>query len=252
MNEPASPGVAPTTARRLRAYAVHVYTAAGVALAFAAAMEICGAAPEPRHVFLLLFGAVLIDATDGTLARRWQVKVWAERIDGRVIDDIVDYLTYTFLPLLLMWRMHWLPEPAALWVIPALIASLFGFANREAKDEKNGFFLGFPSYWNVFVFYAGLLRNEHALWINAALMVGLTLLTVVPIRFLYPNLAPGRWRAPIMAGACVWILMLASILWRYPHAPLWLVCVSLLYPLFYAVVSIAVDPRFPTFKSEAL
>ncbi len=65
-------------------------------------------------------------------------------IDGRTIDDIVDYLTYTFVPLLLMWRMGWLPQPAVLWIAPALVASLFGFANTAAKDETAGFFLAFP------------------------------------------------------------------------------------------------------------
>ena len=137
--------IQPTLFQRVRGYAVHVYTASGVGLALLAAMEICAPAPDPRRCFILLFAAVFIDATDGFFARRWHVKTWAAAIDGRTIDDIVDYLTFTFLPLLLMWRMEWLPQPGALYVIPALIASLFGFANRQAKDEAGGFFLGFPS-----------------------------------------------------------------------------------------------------------
>jgi phosphatidylcholine synthase len=51
------------------------------------------------------------------------VKQWLPKIEGRTIDDIVDFLTYTFVPLLLMWRMEWLPPPAEVWVIPALMAS---------------------------------------------------------------------------------------------------------------------------------
>jgi phosphatidylcholine synthase len=103
--------VAGTTRQRVLAYAVHVYTASGVALAFIAAAELCAPAPREQFVFALLFGAVLIDATDGFFARRWDVHRYAPRIDGRTIDDLVDYLTYTFIPLLLIWRAGWLPAP---------------------------------------------------------------------------------------------------------------------------------------------
>src|SRR5918994_5941410 len=144
------------TGLRFAAALVHVYTASGVLLALAATIEICSAAPDPRYVFLALAAAVMVDATDGPLARRADVKRWMPSIDGRTIDDIVDYLTFTFVPLLLVWRMGWLPAPASAYVVIALVASLLGFAHREAKQEADGFFRGFPSYWNVYAFYAGL------------------------------------------------------------------------------------------------
>src|SRR5829696_10562185 len=165
---------------RLGAALVHVYTASGVLLAFVATVEVCSRTPDPRLVFLLLAAAVLVDATDGPLARRAEVKRWLPAIEGRTIDDIVDYLTFTFVPLLLIWRMGWLPEPAALWVVPALVASLLGFANAGAKDESSGFFLGFPSYWNVVAFYAGLVYRYYGPWVNAVALLLLALLTVVP------------------------------------------------------------------------
>jgi phosphatidylcholine synthase len=139
-----------TLGQKLRAYSVHVYTASGVVFAFLAAAEVCAPQPDPRRVFVWLIVAVLIDATDGPLARYWHVKIRAARINGRTIDDIVDYLTFTFIPLLLVWRLQWLPQPAELWVAAALVASLFGFANTGIKQESEGFFLGFPSYWNVY------------------------------------------------------------------------------------------------------
>ena len=228
--------------QRVRAYSVHVYTASGVALAFLAALEMTRPQPDARYVLLLLFGAVFIDATDGPFARRWKVKRWAANIDGRTIDDLVDYLTFTFIPLLLMARMQWLPEPVSLWIVPALIASLFGFANREAKDEDDGFFRGFPSYWNVVAFYAGFAQGPTGVWFNAALVVGLAALTVAPVRFIYPNLAPRRWKVSLLVGAAVWVAILCVMLARYPHAPGWLIAVSLIYPAFYTVLSFALDP----------
>jgi phosphatidylcholine synthase len=219
--------------RRLGAALVHVYTASGALLALAATMEICSPVPDPRFVFLALAAAVMVDATDGPLARRAEVKRWMPSIDGRTIDDIVDYLTYTFVPLLLVWRMGWLPEPAVVWIAPALVASLFGFANTAAKDEAGGFFLGFPSYWNVVAFYAGFVYAAYGPWVNAGAVLLLTLLTLLPVRFLYPNLAPRPWRASLILGAVLWLGMMLWLLRDYPHAEVWVVWVSLLYPAFY-------------------
>ena len=228
---------------RIRAAAVHLYTATGVALAFYATVEIASTEPDPRAVFLLLALAVAIDATDGPLARRWEVKRWLPAIEGRTIDDIVDYLTYTFVPLLLVWRMGWVPEPAAVWILPALIASLFGFANTGIKDEAGGFFLGFPSYWNVVAFYAGPLHALYGPGVNAAALLALAAATLAPLRFLYPNLTPRPWRAPVILGALLWLAALLAMLPVYPRVPAAALWLSLLYPAFYVGLSFRLAAR---------
>lgn len=222
---------------RAAAWAVHLYTASGLIFALLAAIEMCVPEPDARRVFLWLFIAVIVDATDGPLARKVGVKKVLPRIDGRKIDDIVDYLTFTFLPLLLIARMGWVPQPVLLFVVPAMIASVLGFANTGAKDEEGGFFLGFPSYWNIAAVYAGIVAHHVGTWPNAIMLLMLAVLTVAPVGFIYPNLAPKRWKAPIMIGALIWGLMIAAMLPRYPAAPLWLVWLSLIYPVFYTAVS---------------
>ena len=92
---------------RALAWGVHLYTASGVAFALLATLELCRQSPDPRQVFIWLGIAVLIDATDGPLARRFEVKKVLPQIDGRKIDDIVDYLTFTFIPIVLIARMGW-------------------------------------------------------------------------------------------------------------------------------------------------
>ena len=223
--------------RRIRAAALHLYTASGGVIAFLATAEICSPAPDPRVVFALLAAAVLLDATDGPLARRWEVKRVLPVIDGRTIDDIVDYLTYTFVPLLLVWRMEWVPAPALAWIVPALVASLFGFANTGIKDEAEGFFLGFPSYWNVVAFYAGPLFQLYGASINAAILLLLALATLLPLRFIYPNLAPRPWRVPVILGALVWLAAMLAMLPDYPRVHPWALGLSLLYPAFYLGLS---------------
>jgi phosphatidylcholine synthase len=235
---------------RARAYAVHLLSAGGVVAVFLAVAELLRSAPDERIVFAWLVAAVVIDAVDGPLARAWEVKRLVPDIDGRTIDDIVDYLTFTFVPLLLVWRMGWVPSApdlgGAVWILPAMMASLLGFANVAAKDEAAGYFRGFPSYWNVAAFYAGLAFHglgETGLWLNAVVLVTLTALTVAPVRFLYPNLAPRPWRLPVLLGAAVWVAILLAMLPIYRRVPGWVVGVSLVYPAFYAGLSIVLDPQ---------
>ena len=228
-----------TAGERARGHAVHLLTASGVVLAFLAAAEICAPRPDPVRVFVLFAAATLVDAADGPLARRWRVKETAPDIDGRTIDDIVDFLTFTFLPLLLVWRMGWVPEPRAAWLAPALLASVLGFANVQAKDEARGFFRGFPSYWNIAAFYAGFLPREA----NAAMFLALAALTVAPVWFIYPNLAPRPWKVPLLIGAFLWLVLAVLMLRDYPDAPRWMLWLSLVYPALYTAASIHVDRR---------
>ena len=218
-------------------YAVHVYTASGIIPAFFAAVEIASPVTDPRWVFFYLLITLAIDATDGPLARRFHVKHTAAKIDGRTIDDLLDYLTFAFLPLLLVWRMDWLPAGTGWTVSLAMGASLFGFANRDAKDEANGFFRGFPSYWNIYAFYAGLMTALWGPWPAAVLLWFLTLATVAPLWLIYPNLAPQPLRTWLLVGAAIWTLIVVVILPSYPQvSPFWF-WLSLLYPAFYTAAS---------------
>jgi len=238
---PPRPPHAGTVGQQLRAHGVHLYTASGVVVAFLAAAELCAPQPDPRWVFGWLAVAALIDATDGPLARRWQVTRHAPQIAGRTIDDIVDYLTFTFVPLVLVWRLQWLPPPVGLWPALAMIASLLGFAHTGAKQEGEGFFRGFPSYWNVFAFYTGLWVPRYGPVLPAVVLVLLAVGTVLPVRFLYPNLAPWPWRGPLMVGAFVWVGLVLTMLPSFPVVPSWLVWVSLVYPGGYTGLSVYLD-----------
>ncbi|QDS95007.1 Phosphatidylcholine synthase [Roseimaritima multifibrata] len=225
------------TYKRIAAYAVHCLTVSGIVPAALAVMEIASPTCDPRTVFLWLLLATVIDAVDGPLARRFHVKHFAPNIDGRTIDDLLDYLTFAFIPLLLIWRMEWLPSGFGWTVMFAMGASLFGFSHKEAKDEANGFFRGFPSYWNAFALYAGVFTAMASPWLTAIAMWGLTVLTVAPVWMIYPNLAPRKWKPSIMIGAILWAVTMLAILWDYPHPLVWLLAMSLAYPLFYAILS---------------
>jgi hypothetical protein len=146
--------------------------------------------------------------------------------------------------------MGWVPFapgiPGVAWIVPALLASLLGFAHVGAKDEAAGYFRGFPSYWNIAAFYAGVAFHgfgETGQWLNGVVLLGLAALTVSPVRFLYPNLTPRPWKLPVMLGAVAWLAVLLGMLLVYRGVPGWVVGVSLIYPAFYATLSILIDPQ---------
>lgn len=227
-----------TPAQRATAYAVHCVTASGVLFAALAAMELTNPVVDSRLVFIYLLAATAVDAIDGPLARAAHVKRHAPEIDGRAIDDILDYLTFAFIPLLLVWRMDWLPPGTGVCVTLAMVASLFGFSHQMAKDEANGLFRGFPSYWNIYAFYAGAMVPYWGQWANLLLLLTLTVATVAPVWVIYPNLAPPRHRGWILAGAGVWTLLLVAMLRWYPDVPGWLLAISAIYPIAYTIVSL--------------
>jgi len=216
------------------AWCVHAYTALGLACAAGMAVLIVrGDDASFRLAFVLMVAATAIDATDGALARRARVGEVLPGFDGRRLDDIIDFQTYTSLPLLLIWRASLVPAGWDAWLLAPLAASAYGFSQADAKTDDD-FFLGFPSYWNVVSFYLYVLRPPQP-WAMAVLLV-LAFLTFVPTRYLYTSRA-GRWSLPTNLAGTAWALALVVILWQWERTPRWLPPVSLLFPLYYMGLS---------------
>lgn len=218
---------------KLPAWGVHFYTATGlIAAAGMAVLIIRGGDASFRYAMLLMIAATVIDSTDGKLARRVDVKRRTPEFDGRRLDDIVDFHAYTSLPLLLVWRAGLL-DGAWNWVIVVpLLASAYGFSQTDAKT-KDGFFLGFPSYWNAIAIYLYLLQPGSAATI--AVLLFFAFLTFIPARYLYPSFGGPFSRATIVLGI-LWGAMLVFILTGLWASQVW-VWVSLAYPAYYLGVS---------------
>src|SRR3982750_4466386 len=149
--------------QKFLAWCVHLYTATGLLAAAGMAVLIVRGGDEAfRWAFALMLVATFIDSTDGWLARRARVKEVVPNFDGRRLDDLVDFHTYTTLPLLLIGRAGVLSEAQQWWLLLPLLASAYGFSQTNAKTD-DGFFLGFPSYWNIVAFYLYMLRLPSAL-----------------------------------------------------------------------------------------
>ncbi len=152
-----------------------------------------------------------------------------------------DFLNYTFLPLLLVWRARLLPDGFDGWLLFPLVASAYGFCQVDVKT-KDGYFLGFPSLWNVVALYLYVLPMTS--WTALAIVIVFAALTFVPSRYLYPSQPGSLNRAATILGG-VWTVLLGWIVWNLPHGAEsrvsdsvhQLAYMSLFYPVFYLGVS---------------
>lgn len=222
----------------LFAWAVHVYTASGALLAFAGTLMVLDG--RYRAAFLLMVAATLVDASDGVLARLARVRDVTPGFDGARLDDIVDYLTFVFLPILLLYHAGNLP-PGWAWapVGAVLLSSAYGFASSDAKTADY-FFTGFPSYWNIIAVYLHAARMDVV--VNAVILLVLAALVFVRIGYVYPS------RTPVLRGltnvlCAIWGAMIVAIILAMPHVPSWLLIVSLFFPVYYIVLSLVLNVR---------
>lgn len=236
--------------RKTLAWCVHAYTALGLVAAAGIAVAIVDASPASyRFAFILMLIATLIDATDGTLARAVGVKKVLPGFDGRRLDDLIDFQTYTSLPLLLIWRAELIPAAWQACLLAPLIASAYGFCQTHAKTD-DGYFLGFPSYWNIIAFYMYLLQPPP--WLAVALILFFAVMTFVPARYLYPT-HHGRLNRVSNLLAAPWAIALMWLLVRLPEHHVdgrfadedtrQLALASLAYPAFYLLVSWSISVR---------
>lgn len=223
-----------TRAASAKAWLAHAYTALGLVVATAMAVLIVrGGDAAFRSAFGLMMVATAIDATDGALARWARVKDVLPQFDGSALDDLIDFHTYVSLPLLLLWRAEVLPSGLSWLLVLPLLSSAYGFSQVHAKTS-DGYFLGFPSCWNVVALYLYLLPMPA--WLTAAIVGAFAALTFVPTPYLYATRG-GPFATTINAGAAVWFVLLALVLLDAGGLGRTLTLVSLVYPLAYFVLS---------------
>lgn len=197
-------------------------------------------AGDYRRAFLWMLAATFVDATDGVLARAARVDEVLPEFNGARLDDIVDYLTFVFAPALLIERADVVSGPLGwLAVAAVLLSSAYGFSREDAKTADH-FFTGFPSYWNIVAFY--LYALAPGAQVSAAILIALAVLVFVPIKYVYPTRTPAL-RGLTLALGSAWTLLLVVQALRLPDVSLGWLLVSLLYPIYYFVLSLVLQGR---------
>ncbi len=217
-----------------RAFAVHIFTAAGVALGFVALM----AAFERRWtvMFWCLGAALFIDGIDGTFARKYRVAEVLPRWSGDTLDLVVDFITYVFVPAYAIAASGLLPSvlaiPAALLIV---VTSALYFADSDMKTSDN-YFRGFPALWNAVAFYLFVLKP--APWLTAAVIIILAVLTFVPFKFLHPFRVT-RLRAVTLAALPLWGLLAAAALFYDLDPGPWIAYGLVVIAIYFVAVGLA-------------
>ena len=224
---------------RSKAVAVHLYTASGAVLALL--MLVAAFQGEAVKALWLMLASLLIDSTDGLLARRFRVSEALPFFDGALLDNIVDYMTYVFAPVVLLWSEGYLPDGNAGIVLAALplLASSYQFCRVDAKTEDH-YFLGFPSYFNVVAFYA--IVFEPGPGALAAVLVVCSLLVFVPIRYVYPTRTIAFRRLSLTLTA-LWLVSYAVILLEMPRPDPLVLSFSIFYLCYYFGLSLYLSAR---------
>lgn len=213
---------------KVTAYGVHVITALGAALGlWSIILTFEGFYQE---AIWALAAAVFIDSIDGTLARLFGTETHAPKIDGALLDNIVDFLTWTIAPLCWVYASMELP----LWVLMiCAVASAIGFANKQAKTSDY-YFLGFPSYWNIVVFYLFLLQLP--VYLSSAILLMFAVATFIPVKFIYPNRTPYFKLLTLLLGF-IYSIQLVLMIILFDNSPVSLIYSSFIFPVYYFTMS---------------
>lgn len=214
----------------------HFYTALGAVTALLAVLALFEG--DIRGTFLWLAAATVIDSTDGVLARALRVKERLPWFDGGKVDDLVDYLTYVFVPALVVVKTGLVPQGLAVPIAAAmLVSSAYGFSRDDAKVASTDyFFTGFPSYWNIVCVYLHVWALPAG--VNAAILVVLVVLVFVPVRYIYPSRTV-TWRPATLVLGTTWAACLTWVIWRLPATDGPWPWLSLMFPVYYVALSMS-------------
>lgn len=228
-----------TFKHRVAGWLVHAFTATGAYLGLLSLLALY------QHniptAFWLMFAAIMVDAVDGIFARMVNVKAVVPKIDGALLDNIVDFFNYTIVPAFFILVEPLVPlEWRFACVIAITFSSAYQFTQVDAKTQDH-FFKGFPSYWNIAVFYLYFWQMDA--WVNLIILFALAVLSFVPIKYIYPSrldyLTRSRLlRLAVVMGTLIWGAATTGLLWFYPASNYLLVSLSMGYMVFYVAISL--------------
>ncbi|MEY8830350.1 phosphatidylcholine/phosphatidylserine synthase [Sedimentitalea sp. XS_ASV28] len=225
----------------IRALLVHLFTATGAVFAMLAMLA--AARTEWSLMFLWLVVAFVVDGIDGPLARRYQVKHYAPEFDGVLLDLIIDYLTYVFIPAFALFQSG-LMDGWTGWfaIIVITFTSALYFADTRMKTKDNSF-SGFPGCWNMVVLVIFALHPNF--WVILAIVTALAITMFTPLKFVHP-VRTERWRSVTLPMALAWTFFAGWAAWVDFHPQSWAhwgLVVTSLYLLFAGIAQQIIPPK---------
>ncbi|WP_368344578.1 phosphatidylcholine/phosphatidylserine synthase [Pelagovum sp. HNIBRBA483] len=215
---------------KTKALAVHLLTGSGAVFSMLAMLAAVQEAWSLMFLWLVI--AFFVDGIDGPLARKYHVKTNAPIFDGVLLDLIIDYLTYVFIPAYALFASGLLPGWTGWFAIIVITyASALYFADTRMKTKDNSF-SGFPGCWNMVVLV--LFALQPSFWISLALVTVLAIAMFLPIKFVHP-VRTQRWRIVTLPMAILWTALAGWAAWIDFHPESWAhigLVISSLYLVF--------------------
>ncbi|MEH6361604.1 MAG: CDP-alcohol phosphatidyltransferase family protein [Amylibacter sp.] len=194
---------------RIKALSVHFFTATGAVFAMLAML----AAVDEKWslMFLWLVVAFIVDGIDGPLARHYHVKKNAPEYDGVLLDLIIDYLTYVFIPAFALFKSGLLSGWTGwLCLIVITFTSVIYFADTRMKTKDNSF-SGFPGCWNMFVLVMFATTPHWLVILGLVVIIAATMF--VPLKFIHP-VRTERWRMVSLPVTALWTALSGYAAWQ--------------------------------------
>jgi len=204
--------VLPNLRQKLSAWSVHIFTSLGLLSAFMALVAID--IEDWRACFLWLLLCFIIDALDGSLARRYRVNEVLPHMDGKSIDYVIDFAAYAIIPTFFFYKAEMASE---VWMIPSIAVMLLSSALYYGKKQMvadEQYFVGFPVLWN-FVVYFQFFICHNVQWLNVAAVFFFGILHFVPIRFAYPSRSRQFFKSHLIISI-IGLAAAIAVLWQYP------------------------------------
>ena len=224
-----------------RALSVHLFTATGAV--FAMLSMLAAVDGKWSLMFLWLVVAFFVDGFDGPLARKYHVKKYAPEFDGVLLDLIIDYLTYVFIPAFALFKSG-LMDGWTGWfaIIVITFASAMYFADTRMKTKDNSF-SGFPGCWNMVVLV--IFALEPNFWVSFVIVASLAVAMFLPLKFIHP-VRTERWRWLSLPMALAWTFFAGWAAWVDFHPESWAhwgLVVTTLYLLFAGIAQQLIPAR---------
>lgn len=224
---------------RLSAWLVHLFTASGAILGLLTLyMTYQG---NFLAAFWLMGATIFIDSIDGSLARFISVKKVVPQIDGALLDNIVDYLNYVITPAFFLLVSHILPAHwEMLGASVIVLASAYQFTQADAKTADH-FFKGFPSYWNLVVFY--LYIGQLTTWLNLIILAVLAFLIFVPTKYVYLTrldyVTSNKFlKLTLILATIAYAAASIGLLILYPNSNWLCIAISWIFAIIYLTISV--------------
>ena len=217
---------------------VHIFTASGAVLGVLSLYAI--AEYKFKYAFVLIAIIIFIDAVDGTLARQIDIKKYV-KIDGSLLDNMIDFFNYALVP---AFFISWANVIPSIWNIPCVVAIVYAacyqFSHVNAKT-KDHFFRGFPSYWNIAIFYIYYWQTSPIT--NVIIILILCVLSFIPIKYIYPSRLQYiskkySIRVFMFFATVIWGVATIMLLITYPNKEPILNAISIGYILLYFFFSL--------------